>query len=231
MSLPKLNTPTFELTLPSTGNKVKYRPFLVKEHKILLTMAEADDSEVARIVTELVDACTFGKLNVGSLPHFDIEYIFLQLRSKSIGETVDVVVNCECGNKIDTHFSIDNLTVEKTPSHSNKIMLNDSYGVEMRYPKFNEVVDVFASRNTNKVVDLIINSIVGIYDRDNYWNAEEQTKAEIEEFVYSFTKSQFDKLENFFVTAPKVVQIIETDCPQCNRHNVSRLEGLSNFFV
>lgn len=231
MSLPKLNTPTFELTLPSTGNKVKYRPFLVKEHKILLTMAEADDSEVARIVTELVDACTFGKLNVGSLPHFDIEYIFLQLRSKSIGETVDVVVNCECGNKIDTHFSIDNLTVEKTPNHSNKIMLNDSYGVEMRYPKFNEVVDVFASRNTNKVVDLIINSIVGIYDRDNYWNAEEQTKAEIEEFVYSFTKSQFDKLENFFVTAPKVVQIIETDCPQCNRHNVSRLEGLSNFFV
>ena len=90
MSLPRLNTPTFELILPSTGKKVKFRPFLVKEHKVLLTMAEADDSEVARIVSELVDVCTFNTLDVANLPHFDIEYIFLQLRAKSISETVDV---------------------------------------------------------------------------------------------------------------------------------------------
>lgn len=231
MSLPKLNTPTFELTLPSTGKKIKFRPFLVKEHKILLTMAESDNSEVSRIVSELVDACTFQKLDVSSLPHFDIEYIFLNLRAKSIGETVDVIVNCECGNKIDTSFSIDNLTIEKKPEHSNKIMLTKEYGVEMNYPKFEEVVDVFAAKDTSKVVELIISCIKAVFDKENYWDTREQTREEVEEFIYSLTKEQFDRIEEFFVTAPKVVQVIETDCPSCGKHNVSRLEGLSNFFV
>jgi DNA-directed RNA polymerase subunit M/transcription elongation factor TFIIS len=231
MSLPKLNTPTFELTLPSTGKKIKYRPFLVKEHKILLTMAEADDAEIARVVSELVDVCTFNKLNVKSLPHFDIEYIFLQLRAKSISESVEVIVNCECGNKIDTTFNIDNLKVEKNPKHTNKIMLTKEYGIEMNYPVFEEVVNVFASNDTSKVIDLIVRSIKGVFDNENYWDAKEQTKEEIEEFIFSLTKDQFDLIENFFVTAPKIVQEIETDCPKCGRHNVSRLEGLSNFFV
>jgi len=231
MSLPKLNTPTFELILPSTGKKIKYRPFLVKEHKVLLTMAEADNTEVARIVAELVDVCTFNKLNVQALPHFDIEYIFLQLRAKSISETVDVIVNCECGNKIDANFTIDNLKVVRDSTHSNKIMLTDMYGVEMNYPVFEDVVGVFASNNTSKVVELIINCIKGVFDNENYWDAKEQTKEELEEFVYSLTKEQFDKIENFFVTAPKIVQEIESDCPKCKRHNISKLEGLSNFFV
>lgn len=231
MSLPKLNTPTFELILPSTGERVKYRPFLVKEHKVLLTMAEADDEEVARVVSELVDVCTFNKLNISKLPHFDIEYIFLQLRAKSISETVDVIVNCECGNKIDATFNIDDLKVEKDPKHSNKIMLNKDYGVEMSYPVFSEVVNVFASNDTSKVIELIIKCIKGVFDSENYWDAKEQTKEEIEEFVFSLTKEQFDKIETFFVTAPKVVQIVESDCPKCKKHNTSRLEGLSNFFV
>ena len=231
MALPVLNTPTFELTLPSTGKKIKYRPFLVKEHKVLLTMAEADDAEVARVVSELVDVCTFNKLDIKSLPHFDIEYMFLQLRAKSISETVDVVVNCECGNKIDTTFSIDDLKVEKDPKHSNKIMLNSDYGVEMNYPVFEDVVDVFASNDTSKVVDLIIKCIKGVFDKEDYWDAKDQTREEIETFVYSLTKDQFDKIETFFVTSPKIIQEIETDCQQCGRHNTSRLQGLSNFFV
>ena len=231
MTLPKLNTPTFELTLPSSGKRIKYRPFLVKEHKVLLTMAESDDTEVARIVSELVDVCTFNTLDIKKLPHFDIEYIFLQLRGKSISESVEVVVNCECGNKIDTSFNIDDLKVEKNPKHTTKIMLNNEYGVEMDYPAFNEVVDVYASNDTNKIVDLIVKCVKGIYDTDNYWDSREQTKEELEEFIFSCTKEQFDRIEEFFVTAPKVVQIIETDCPVCSRHNVSRLEGLSNFFV
>lgn len=231
MSLPKLNTPTFELTLPSTGAKVKYRPFLVKEHKVLLTMAEADDSEVARVVSELVDVCTFNKLNIGSLPHFDIEYIFLQLRSKSISESVDVIVNCECGNKIDAAFNLEDVKVVKAPGHTNKIMLTNEYGVEMNYPVFKEVVDVYASNDTAKVVELIIKCVKGVFDQENYWDARDQTKEEIEEFIFALTKEQFDKIENFFVTSPKVVQEIETDCQECGRHNISRLEGLSNFFV
>lgn len=231
MSLPKLNTPTYELMLPSTGKKIKYRPFLVKEHKILLTMIEADDSEVSRIVNELVDACTFNKLNVSDLPYFDIEYIFLQLRAKSIGEAVDVVVNCECGNKIDASFNIDNVKIEKSTNHSNKIMLNDAYGVEMKYPKFEDVVSIYGSNDATGVMSLITDSVKGVFDNKTYWDAKDQSKEELEEFMNSLTKDQFDKVENFFVTAPKVVQVIETDCPKCSRHNVSRLEGLSNFFV
>ena len=231
MALPKLNTPTFELILPSDGSKVKFRPFLVKEHKVLLTMSEAENEEVARIIRELVDVCTFKQLKVDELPHFDIEYIFMFLRAKSIGESVDVIVNCECGKKIETSFNIEDLKVNKPEGHSNKIMINEDVGVEMRYPNIDDVVGIFQSNDNQKVIDLIITSIKAVYDTDNYWETKDQTKQELEEFVYSLTKEQFDKLEKFFVTSPKIVQNIECDCPKCGKHNVSKLEGLQNFFV
>lgn len=229
--LPKLDVPTYELLLPSTNKKIKYRPFLVKEHKVLLTMAEADNSEVTRIITELVDACTFNKLKIKQLPHFDIEYIFMMLRAKSIGEIVDIIVNCECGNKIDAQFNIEDIKIEKHDNHTNKIMINSQYGVEMNYPKFDDVVEVYSTNSNEKVLDMIVNNIKGVFDQDNYWDSKDQSKQELEEFLFSLTKDQFDKIENFFVTSPKIVQVIESDCNQCGKHNVSRLEGLSNFFV
>ena len=231
MALPKLNTPTYELKLPSSGEKIRFRPFLVKEHKVLLTMSEAEDNEVSRIIRELVDVCTFKELKIKDLPHFDIEYIFMNLRAKSIGEVVDVVVNCECGTKIETNFNIEDLKVEVAEGHSNKIMINDDIGIEMKYPNIDEVVGVFASNDSQKIFELIINCIKAVYDQNEYWDAKDQTRAELEEFIYSLTKEQFDNVEKFFVTAPKIVQIIETDCPECKKHNVSRLEGLQNFFV
>ena len=231
MALPKLNTPTYELKLPSSGEKIRFRPFLVKEHKVLLTMSEAEDNEVSRIIRELVDVCTFKELKIKDLPHFDIEYIFMNLRAKSIGEIVDVVVNCECGTKIETNFNIEDLKVEVAEGHSNKIMINDDVGIEMKYPNIDEVVGVFASNDSQKIFELIINCIKAVYDQNEYWDAKDQTRAELEEFIYSLTKEQFDNVEKFFVTAPKIVQIIETDCPECKKHNVSRLEGLQNFFV
>ena len=231
MALPKLETPTYELILPSTGDKLKFRPFLVKEHKILLTMSEADNNEVARIIRELVDVCTFKALKIKDLPHFDIEYIFMHLRAKSISETVEVVVNCECGEKIDTSFNIDELKVEKPEGHSNKIMINNEIGIELKYPNIDDVVDIYATKDNQKVIDLIIRSIKAIYNQEEYWEASDQSKEELDEFVYSLTKEQFDQLETFFVTAPKVVQVIESDCPACGKHNTSRLEGLQNFFA
>ena len=231
MALPKLNTPIYELSLPSSGEKIKYRPFLVKEHKILLTMAEADNNEIARIIRELVDVCTFNKLRVNDLPHFDIEFIFMFLRAKSIGESVDVVVNCECGEKINTSFNIETLEVKKPEGHSSKIMINDEIGIELKYPNIDDVVGVFASNDNQKVIELIIKNIKSIFSNEDYWDASEQTKEEVEEFIYSLTKEQFDKVEQFFVTSPKIVQTIECDCPKCGKHNVSRLEGLQNFFV
>jgi len=231
MALPKLETPTYELILPSTGDKLKFRPFLVKEHKILLTMSEADDNEVARIIRELVDVCTFKALKIKDLPHFDIEYIFMHLRAKSISETVEVVVNCECGEKIDTSFNIDELKVVKPEGDSNKIMINNEIGIELNYPNIDDVVGVYATKDNQKVIDLIIKSIKAIYNQEEYWAASDQSKEELDEFVYSLTKEQFDKLEQFFVTAPKIVQTIECDCPKCGKHNISKLEGLQNFFV
>ena len=231
MALPKLETPTYELILPSSGDKLKFRPFLVKEHKILLTMSEADDNEVARIIRELVDVCTFKTLKIKDLPHFDIEYIFMHLRAKSISETVEVVVNCECGEKIDTSFNIDELKVEKPEGHSNKIMINNEIGIELKYPNIDDVVDIYATKDNQKVIDLIIRSIKAIYNQEEYWEASDQSKEELDEFVYSLTKEQFDKLELFFVTSPKIVQTIECDCPKCGKHNISKLEGLQNFFV
>ena len=231
MALPKLNTPTYELVLPSSGQKITYRPFLVKEHKILLTMLEADDKEVSRIVCELIDVCTFNKLKVFKLPHFDIEYIFLNIRAKSISEVVEVVVNCECGNPIDTTFNIDSLKVVKELKHTNKIMLTDRIGIEMSYPVFEDVVNIFSSNDSQQIFNLVINCLKGIYDDTEYYEIKDQPVEEVEEFLNTLTKQQFDKIENFFTTSPKVIQTIETDCNQCGRHNISKLEGLANFFV
>ena len=231
MALPKLDTPTYELTLPSSDKKIKFRPFLVKEHKILLTMSEAEDKEVARIIRDLVDVCTFNNLNVSELPHFDIEYIFMHLRAKSIGETVNVIVNCECENKIEASFNIDNLKIERPEDHSNKIMITEDIGIEMKYPNIEDVFNVFANNNDQDIFDLVISSIKGIYNSVEYWEAKDQTRQELEDFLFSLTKEQFSKLEVFFTSSPKIVQVIECDCPQCGKHNVSRLEGLQNFFI
>lgn len=231
MALPKLNTPVYELTVPSTGKKITYRPFLVKEHKILMTLTDADDSETARVVKELVRVCTFEKVDPDKLAHFDIEYIFMMLRSKSIGEMVDVIVTCDCGNKIDTSFSIEDLEIEKNPEHTNKIKINDTVGMEMNYPSFDNVIEIYESEDTNRIVDLICKCIKSIYDNENYWDSKDLSKEELQEFLLSLTRKQLESIEEFFITAPKVVQKINATCPVCGKGNHSRLEGLRNFFV
>jgi hypothetical protein len=231
MALPILETPSYELILPSTGKKVKYRPFLVKEYKILLTSVEADTSEITRIVTELVDNCTFNKLNVSKLAHFDVEYLFLNIRAKSISETAEIIINCECGNKIDYTLDITNLKVNKENITEKKVMLTDDIGVLLRYPQFDEMLDIHDNANSTKIVELITNCIDAVFTKDEYFDKQSYTDEELTAFVSSFTKKQFDKLEEFFRDIPKIVQHIETDCPKCNKHSVVELEGLQNFFV
>jgi hypothetical protein len=231
MALPILETPTYELILPSTNKKVKYRPFLVKEYKILLTTVEADVSEITRIVTELVDNCTFNKLDVTKLAHFDVEYLFLNIRAKSISETADIVINCECGTKIDYTLDITNLKVEKNDNTTNKVMLTDEVGVILRYPQFDEMLSIRDNANSARIVELITDCVDAVFTKDDYFDKTSYTNEELNIFVSSFTKKQFDKLEEFFRNIPKIVQHIETDCPSCNKHNVVDLEGLQNFFV
>lgn len=231
MALPKLETPTYELTLPSSGKKISFRPFLVKEYKILLTLSQASDDEVSRVLKDLVNVCTFEKLNINELPHFDIEYIFLNLRAKSISENVDVIVTCtNCNNKYEASYDIEDLKVEKHPDHTSKIMLTDKIGIEMRYPKFDNVIKLLETDDT-AIFTLIRESIVGLFDEDNYYEAKEQTTEEIEEFIFSLTREQYEKLNFFFKTSPKIVQEFESTCSNCNHVNKSRIEGLQNFFV
>ena len=230
MALPKLNTPTYELKLPSTGKTVKYRPFLVKEHKILMTLKDADNAEVYRVIKELIDVCTFNKLKINELANFDIEYVFIQLRAKSISESLDLIINCECGNKIEHSANLLDAKVVKKEGHSNKIQLTDSIGLEMRYPNFDEVIKAYENEDQEDIIKLVIKCIKGIYDKDNYWDSSEQTEDEILSFVNDFTRNQFDKVENFFVTMPKLEQTLETDCDKCGKHNVVKLEGLQSFF-
>jgi hypothetical protein len=232
MALPKLETPTYELILPSTGKKLKYRPFLVKEHKVLLTMSEASEDEVARIVKELVDTCTFGTLKVNNLPHFDIEYIFMMLRAKSISEKVDVVITCaNCEKTYDSSFNIEDIKIERHKDFNNKIMINNTLGIQMNYPTFDSVVNVFKSDDIGEVFNLVKSCMGGVFDNETFYDIKEQTNEEIEEFLESLTKDQFDKIEQFFLMTPKIVQRFESDCPHCNHHNFSRIQGLQNFFV
>lgn len=231
MALPILETPNYELILPSTNKKVKYRPFLVKEYKILLTTVEADVSEITRIVTELVDNCTFNKLDISKLAHFDVEYLFLNIRAKSISETADIIINCECGEKIDYTLDITNLKVVKNEKSSNKIMLTDDVGVVLRYPKFDEMLDIRDNSNSTRIVELITDCVDAVFTKEDYFDKTSYTNEELNAFISSFTKKQFDKLEEFFRNIPKIVQHIEADCPSCKKTNIVDLEGLQNFFV
>lgn len=231
MALPKLNTPTYELKLPSTGKKIKYRPFLVKEHKILLTLKEADEIEVFRVIKDLVDICTFKQLKINDLSNFDIEFIFIQLRAKSIGETLDLIINCECGNKIEYTANLLDAKVIKNDKHTNRIQLTDNIGIEMRYPTFEEVIKAFENNNQDDIIKLVIRCIKGIYNSTDYWDTQEQSEDEIIEFVNDFTRKQFESVEEFFLTMPRLEQKIEADCDKCGKHNIVKLEGLQSFFV
>lgn len=230
MTLPKLETPTYELILPSTNEVIKFRPFLVKEYKILLTALDSDTEEIHRMVEELVDACTFNKLKINELATFDLEYLFLNIRSKSVGEVANLSLKCEqCETKLEIELDITKATVEKKSEHTNKILVTDTVGIELRYPKLREMIEIYQNVNSDKIVDVLCACIKGVYTDEQYYDT--YTREELIEFVNSFSKEQFEKLENFFLTMPKVVQKIEKTCDNCGKHNVVNLEGLQNFFV
>lgn len=231
MALPKLEQPSYKLKLPSNGKEVIFRPFLVKEYKILLTLSEADDDEVSRIVKELVDVCTFNKLNVNNLPHYDIEYLFLNLRAKSISENVEVVVNCDCGEKIDHTFNIENLKVTDNKNKTNKIKLNEQIGVELKPLGFNQVVKLTKNDDVDNLLSVFSNSIKAIYTDNEVFEASEQSEEEIKEFVSSLNTEQFRMIEKYIANLPKVVQRFSVKCPACGNMNNVMLQGLENFFV
>ena len=230
MALPKLETPTYELILPSTQEKVLYRPFLVKEYKVLLTTLESDSSEISRTVIQLIDACTFNKLKINELSNFDIEFLFLNLRARSVGEIANLTIKCtNCDHTMDYELDITKATIKQDPEHNNKIKISDSIWIEMRYPKFDEIMEIYKNFNNEKIVEMLCSCIKGVYTAEEYY--EDFTKEEILDFVNGFSKDQFERLEQFFLTMPKVYQEIKKTCDKCHHENNITLEGLQNFFV
>lgn len=230
MALPTLDTPTYDLVLPSTNKKIKYRPFLVKEHKVLMTLTDADDKEVVRVIKEIIDVCTFKKLKVDKLPNFDIEYIFLNLRSKSIGEKVDIIVNCPCGNKIDHTIDLNDLKIDKK-DQSNTLKLRDNLAITMRYPTFEEVTDIISTQDSMRVFDMVARCVDVIYTNDETFDRTLFNDEEAIEFISQLTKDEFTQIEQFFLNMPKVVQDVQAECNACGKLNEVRMEGIENFFV
>jgi len=231
MSLPILSVPTYELEVPSTKQKVKFRPFLVKEHKILMTLAEADVDEVSRVIKQLIDVCTFNKLKIDKLSNFDVEYLFLNLRAKSIGELVKVIVNCECGNEINHTIDINKIKIDKKKGISNKIQIRDNVGLVLRYPTFEEMLELFENKDNAKVFFTISKCIESIYTETESYERDSFTDEEADNFLSQLTKEEFAKIEEFFINLPKVIQDIEATCDKCGKVNKTKLEGLQNFFV
>lgn len=231
MPLPVLEVPSYETILPSTKKPIKFRPFLVKEHKVLLMMKEGDSKDIARIVTEIIDACTFKKLNMDQLAFFDLVHLFIELRKASIGDTLDLIVNCECGKKIETQTSLSKTTVINSPEHQTRVLLTRNVAVDLRYPHLDEGLEAYMTTDPDKVIEIVTRCIIGVHKDNEFFDARDSTREELVEFLENLNTKQLESLMKFFSTMPRVVLDVVTDCPSCKKHHDLKLEGLDNFFV
>lgn len=237
MALPVMSSPTYELTVPSLKKKVKYRAFLVKEEKALLIAQQSEDPNVmVDTIKQLINSCTFGKIDVEQLAMFDIEYIFCQLRSKSVGEISELVFNClECNDekaKIKVTIDLNQLQVEFHEDHKKTIDLFDDVGITMKYPSLdmlNELKNI-KEDSIESAFEVVVSSIDHIYAGEEIYPAKEQSKEELTSFLDNLTQEQFKKIQRFFETMPKLEKKVEFDCPVCNYHHSHTIQGIENFF-
>ena len=220
MPLPKINTPTFELVLPSTAKKIKYRPFLVREEKILVMAMESDDmKQITSAIIDILNNCILTRgIKVEKLSTFDIEYLFLNVRSKSVGETVEVNVTCpdDKETQVQMEIDIDSIKVQKDKNHTNIVKLDDNLSMKLKYPSMNEFIEnnFDASDTTRSEVsqslDMIISCIDMIYNEEESWSASDSTKKELSEFIEQLNTKQFKDVEKFFTTMPKLSHTVKT---------------------
>ena len=237
MPLPKIATLTYELELPSTGATVKYRPFLVKEEKVLVIALESEDNkQITNAIKAVLKSCILSKgIKVEDLPTFDIEYLFLNIRGKSVGEDLEVNIICPDDNKTEVAVTIalDEIEVQKDENHTNKIKVDDSIMMEMKYPSLEQFIKNNFDFNDNMMdqsFDLIATCIDKIYTEDEVWASADCTKKELNEFLESMNSSQFKGIETFFETMPKLSHTITVKNPNTKVESEVVLEGLASFF-
>jgi hypothetical protein len=239
MPLPKITTPTYELELPSTEKSVRYRPFLVKEEKLLVIALESEDTkQITNAIKTVIKNCILTKdIKVETLPTFDIEFLFLNIRGKSVGEQVEVNVICPDDNETNVSVSIDldDIKVQKNEEHTNKIKVDPKIMMEMKYPSLEQFIkNNFDFNNENQMeqsFDLIASCIDKIYTEDEVWSAADVTKKEVIEFLESMNSSQFKDIEKFFETMPKLSHKIQITNPKTKVESEVDLEGLASFFA
>jgi len=233
MALPKLNTPQHELELPSTGEKVKFRPFLVKEQKLLMMAQESDkEEEISEAIMNIIDSCTTG-IDARKLPIFDIEYVFLKLRTKSVGETAEIKVKCPDDNKtfVDVTIKLDEVAVHMTADHTNVVQLTDNIKMIMKYPLMNDMKGVDFSDGITGTFSLISKCVHEIHDGDNIHNRIDMTDIELNDFIDTMDTQQFEKIMDFFNTMPKLRHAITVVNPKTKKKGEVMLEGLDSFLV
>ena len=239
MPLPKIATPTYELELPSTGATIKYRPFLVKEEKVLVIALESEDNkQITNAIKAVLKSCILSKgIKVEDLPTFDIEYLFLNIRGKSVGEDLDVNIICPDDNKtqVAVTIALDEIEVQKDENHTNKIKVDDSIMMEMKYPSLDQFIknnfDFNDKNMMDQSFDLIATCIDKIYTEEEVWAAADCTKKEMKDFLEQMNSSQFKEIESFFETMPKLSHSISVTNPETKVKSEVVLEGLASFFA
>ena len=237
MPLPKINTPTYELTLPSNGKKIKYRPFLVREEKILIMALETEDQkQITDAVIQILDSCIMTRgVKIESLATFDIEYIFLNVRSKSVGETIKVNIICPDDEKtsVEIPIDLDSIKIKKDKSHTDIVKLDDNLSMKLKYPSMKQFIEsnFEAGKETiSNTMEVITSCIDMIYNEEESWNASESTKKELEEFIDQLDTKQFQTIEKFFDTMPKLSHRVKVKNPKTEVESTVILEGLAAFF-
>jgi len=236
MALPKLTTPTYELELPSTDEKIKYRPFLVKEEKILMMAMESKASaDITQAVKDIVNECTFNKVNISNMPMFDVEYIFLQIRSKSVGEVSKLKLLCPDDGKTyaDVELNLNEVKVQVGDDHTNKIKLSDGMGMIMRYPTIDSFKDSGIKNITaTNMLEVISTCILQIYEEEGKktYDPKDQTKKELTDFIEQLSTKQFKDVQSFFDTMPKLKHEITIKNPKTKKESKITLTGLNDFF-
>ena len=239
MPLPTISTPTYELEIPSTGDLIEYRPFLVKEEKLLVIALESEDTkQITSAIKNVIRNCVLTKnVKVEKLPTFDIEYLFLNIRGKSVGEELDVNIICPDDNEtvVPVEINIDDISVKKLDEHTNQIKIDDTIAMEMKYPSLDQFIknnfDFNAKNSIEQSFDLIASCIDQIYTEEESWAASDTTKKELISFLEQMNSEQFKKIELFFETMPKLTHEIEITNPNTSVKSKVVLEGLSDFFA
>jgi rubrerythrin len=240
MALPMMSTPTYTMVVPSTDKTVKYRPFLVKEEKALLIAQQSEDPAVmVDTLKNVVKDCVLDDIDLNKLATFDLEYMFVQIRGKSVGETIDLVLSCDDDHgelnekaKVNYTINLNELAVNKNPEHTNKIALYDNVGVVMKYPSVHDLKKLQGTdeNDMERVFEIMALSIDYIYDSNEIYYAKDQKHEELMQFLGNLSSKQFISIQKFFETMPKLSHKVVYDCPVCGKHHDKLLEGIQSFF-